>query len=179
MDAGGAGRDEQLWLINAGEPTPHTDPNRWGPRLLRLLDEQVESARKLAALAAEQGEAVALGDIEALARVLGEREPVVAALTESAGRIEPFVRTMGGMASVAAGVPAVLRQGLEARVRELDALLEEIGRRDEADALALGRNRERLALQLSEINGGRAAIAAYGKQPEGEGGGAAFQDRAG
>lgn len=174
-------RDEQLTLIPDGPAEPHGDPARWGPRLLRLLDEQMDSARTLLHLAEAQGRVVSGESLEELAGVLAQREPVVRAMVEQSAAIEPFVRNLGAAGGRVTAIPAGLRMSIEGKLRELEDLMGAIARRDEADCRLLAARRESVGAQLAEVLGGKAAVNAYGGSGAAEPGGPAprFQDREG
>lgn len=162
--------DEQLSLLPAPASSPHGDPSVWGPRLIRLLDGQVEAAQRLLALAERQSELLTGETIDELSVVLNERESVVRALVATSAEIEPFVRSIGE------GLAPVLREGAHARLRELDRLLTAIGQRDDADCRLLAARREAIGAQLAGLLGSQQAVNAYGGAPAT---GAAFQDREG
>lgn len=169
--------DDQLKLIPDEPGEPHNDPARWGPRLLRLLDEQRDACRRLLALSEQQAEAVAAGDLERLAGVIAARQPLVDATQLAAAAIEPFVRSLGGFGGLIATVPVGLRQGIESRLKELEDLLGAIGERDDADARSLTARREAMGREMAGLEEGRVAMNAYGRTESGDDAGPRFQDR--
>ena len=74
-------------------------------------------------------------------------------------------------------LPEQERRRLDERVAEMGALVERIGRRDDADRAALEYQRGAVAEEIKGLGRGRGAIAAYS---QGAGPGAPqFQDRTG
>lgn len=148
-------------------------PERWLPRLLRLLDRQLALCAGLDSMSERQSELVATGDGPAVLEVLVARQPLVDELVSVAGELEPFVRTMGAL------IPALAagdRAEVIGRIGRIDEHLSTISARDEADGESLRVQRERAGRELAELSRGRSALSAYGDVPPQ---GPAFQDRQG
>jgi hypothetical protein len=150
------------------------EPGKWLPRLLRLLDGQVELAGALDRLSQRQTDLLGSGDVAGVLVILGERQPIVDRLVATAAELEPFIRRMGELLP---GLAAPERAEVVSRVARIDELLGAVGARDEADGAALAAQRQRVGQELAELSKGGTALRAYG----GEAGpvGPAFQDHQG
>lgn len=157
---------------------PHAEPQRWLPRLLKGLDEQLSAAAALEAMSVRQHALLAEGRVDEAMPILAEREPLVDTVTRLAGELEPFTRELGSMLShLGAGDRAAVID----RVERLDAMVEGINARDAEDARRLDALRDGIAAELAAVQRGRGAMAAYGAAAgEGAGGlGAAGGEHAG
>ena len=147
-----------------------------GPRLVRLLEEQLELCRTLEALSQRQSEIVAAGDTDELLRVLGERQSAIDAIQRFNDEMEPFRRDWG---AIVARLDLPVRTRVRQMVAEVQALIATVAQRDERDGALLSRQRERIAAEMAGVSRGRGAVSAYGASGGAAGGtgGAIFQDR--
>lgn len=148
------------------------DPAAWFPRLLRLLDRQIDLAARLDELSQQQTELVAAGDGPGVLDILVRRQPLVDELVAVAGELEPFTRAMGELLPRLA---APERADIIARIARVDELLSTINARDEADGHSLQQQRHKLGQELADLSKTRPALNAY-SQPHSA---PAFQDRVG
>lgn len=154
---GGPDRSGQGGARAAGEP--HGDPARWAPRLRRILDEQRALYDRLDALSIRQSELVLGGATDELLAVLGERQIVVDQIWSSSDEFAPFQRRWAELMSA---LPAEQRLQFSAVALELAEIIERIAERDDADRRELERQRATVAAEISSLNRGRTAVAAYG-----------------
>ncbi len=136
-------------------------------RTLRLLERQRDALRAVESLAREQRALIESEATDALLSLMTQRQT---ALQEAAGAGEELValRQAGGSQGDASEEITRVRG-------EIDALVREIGARDEADRQALERKRERVLTEMAGLARAREASAAYGTRASG----ARYQDREG
>ncbi len=136
---------------------PHAH-QRWYPRLLRLLDEQLSLAGRLEALATRQRECVAGGDLPEVLDILAQREPIVSELTRTAEEVEPFVRDARSPASE---LDATQRHEVQERLTGIEERLEAVNRHDALDERTLTAMKDALAAEIAGLRLSRAAVGAY------------------
>lgn len=159
---------------HAAPPAHPGPPERWLPRLLRLLDEQLACAEQLDSLSQQQGELVGVGDASGVLGVLMQRQPLVDRLVQLSQESRPLVERMG---ELLAALKVEDRQAVMSRVARADELIESVNTRDRMDHAALEHLRKQVGDELASLGKGRDAVAAYGQS--GTGPGPAFQDRQG
>jgi flagellar biosynthesis/type III secretory pathway chaperone len=164
------------WMTGgqSGPGAGHDDPARWSPRLTRILDRQCELCHDLDALSGTQSELIVAGDTDGLLRLLAQRQALVDQLMKLSEESEPFRRKWETFMS---RLPRAERERLDGRVAELKQLVERIGRRDDADCVALEHQRAAVSEQIGDLGRGRGAVAAYARRPAQTE--ARFQDRTG
>ncbi|MGQ0627865.1 MAG: hypothetical protein ACT4PL_07165 [Phycisphaerales bacterium] len=138
----------------------HGRPEVWLPRLIRLLDDQLADANTLSALSRAQAAAAAAGEIDEIVEILGQREPIVEAMTARGTDLEPFAK---GMGTFMAQVAPRYRDLVGERITQIDALVGVVNQQDELDRAALERYRDRIATDLAGVGKARTALAAYGR----------------
>jgi len=151
------------------------DPTRWMPRLERLLEEQASLCASLNDLGRRQGEHIRADEMETLLGVLAERQRVIERFTEVSQELEPF---RARWEELMAAAPPQRREAFRKRVDELSAAIQEVAARDEQDREALAARRQTLASELSGVQQGRGAVAAYGRS-DARPAGPRYQDREG
>jgi hypothetical protein len=178
--------------IFQGLQVDHQDPARWGPRLVRLMQEHVAVARRLEQLSQAQSAAALDGDSESVLATLAERQPLVDQLTDLARALEPFgavVSTGSSGGGEGSGGGSVTLRLLAAAVEpyagqlrslfaELHGLLEGVSARDTADGVTLRGRREAVGRELAGLVTSRTGLEAYGSGGAGTGQtGPRYQDR--
>jgi len=149
-------------------------PDAWVPRLLTVLDTQLDLYNALDTLGSKQSELIASGDTDALLSVLGKRQTVIEHVTELNTALEPFTAAWPELLRT---LPAQHREAIAQRLTTLDATVERIRRRDDDDRASLERQRQVVSRELSSAGKQRSAVSAYAKS--GGGAGARYQDREG
>ncbi|MCA9312183.1 MAG: flagellar protein FlgN [Phycisphaerales bacterium] len=142
----------------AGIPSPHDRPEVWGPRLLRILEQQVGQFQELDGMSREQAALISAGRSDELLSLLGARQVVVDRITRLNGELEPF---LASWKSLADDLPAHLRDDVRGRMQELDELVRTIAARDDADQRALEQRRVGVQDELAALSRNRNAVAAY------------------
>ncbi len=158
---------------------PHGKPEVWAPRLVRVLDRQIELYAELERLSSRQSDLVRGDEPDALLDLLARRQVLVEQVTDLNQQLEPFTREWDRLAE---RLSPGQRDEIGSRTRRLDELIETITGRDEADRRALESRRESVASEINALSNKRAAVAAYGGRAGGGGSGGAsprFQDREG
>ncbi len=159
---------------NEGGSMPHEDPERWVPRLRRLLDAEFGALSQLETLGDRQSELIRQGDTESLLALLAQRQ----ALIDEVGRLNeqllPFRR---GWDTLVDRIPDAHRDPVRARVLEIQALAERVRSRDETDRAAMEHRRSAVSAQLDGVRRTSDARAAYGVAGAGGASGPLFQDR--
>lgn len=150
---------------------PHADPERWAPRLARLLDEQVAVYAELDGLSVQQGACIDAEDGDALLVVLARRQGLIERLEKLNQEVEPFRREW---ARLGPSLAAPQRDGLRARFEAIGKLVASITARDEADRRRLEADRLRLAGAIEHAGRARGAVGAYAAPAGGVG--PVFQD---
>ena len=154
--------------------SPHDRPEVWGPRLLRIVEDQVGQFRELDRLSRDQAALISAGRSDELLSLLGARQDVVDRITALNGHLEPFLASWKTLADA---LPAPLREDVRRRMDELDQLVRLIADRDAADQRALEQRRIVVQDELAALSRNRTAVAAYaanGAVPR-----ARYQDRSG
>lgn len=141
-------------------PGGHGDPAVWGPRLGRLLDQQLALYRKLDDLGARQSSLVECGETDELLSLLSERKSVIGRITALNAEIEPFAR---GWATLLEALGRMEREAIAGRLAQIDELVARITERDDADRAALERRREVVSGELKTASRTRSAVHAYAK----------------
>ncbi len=142
----------------AESPSPHERPEIWGPRLLRIVEQQVEQFRELDQLSRDQAALIKEGRSDELLALLGSRQVIVDRITSSNGELEPFLASWDTLSEQ---LPAALRESVRARMRELEELVASIAARDQADQKALEERRGGVQNELASLSRNRSAVNAY------------------
>lgn len=143
----------------------------WSATLDTLLEQQASSVGQLDALSQRQHELVESERPERLLGVLAERQGVVAELTDLMEKMEPFNRLWPTI--VMATEPGK-RDDIVRRVESIAQMIERVNQRDAEDHTVMTQKRDSIAQRLAGVQGGKAAVAAYGNnRPAGP----RFQDR--
>ena len=160
----------------AEAPGPHDDPERWAPRLTRILDEQAELYRRLDELSAGQSQRIRDGKTDELIGLLAHRQTIVEEISRLNTDIEPFTRRWDELVGA---LPEAHRAEIRTRIDRLDALIQAINARDEADRAALEERRRGVAGEIASLGRARSAVAAYSGPQHTDRAQARFQDREG
>jgi len=153
-DSIGSAGDEAFSLSMLDQPT-----SRWTPVLLKLLDEQRELCMRLESLSREQTSHVEAGRTDALIGVLSDRQRVIDRVVEINDRLEPFrSRREALMNRMSSGE----QQGVQVRIDAIADSVERVRARDDADRLALEKQRSIVGDELTSLTRGRGAMTAYG-----------------
>ena len=139
-------------------PQPHDRPEVWGPRLLRIIEQQLQQFRELDQLSSSQTAMIAEGRADELLSLLGSRQVVVDRITELNGELEPFLANWGALADA---LPETLRESIRSRRSELDDPVQTIAERDQADQKSLEQRRLGVQNELSALSRSRNAVNAY------------------
>ncbi len=135
-----------------------------GAHLATLLTKQRDLYQELAGLSARQQVLIDESRTEELLTVLSQRQALIDQLTACNKEVAPLRSRLG---DIAAAAPEDTRQTIRARVDEVQALLEEIIGRDEADRAKLEASRQRVGEEMKRINVAPAAANAYRAQAAG------------
>lgn len=132
-------------------------------RLKALLESRIETLARVEALAMRRSEALAAGRHEAVARLVEERETLVASLLESTADVEGLARSLEGTADAEL-------LGLVDRAEELLRRIEAVDARDQAAIETAG---ARVQEELTQVSARERAGRAYrGAAPGSPAGGA-------
>jgi hypothetical protein len=142
-----------------------------GPRVEELLTLQQEYMGELDSLGERQTALVEEERTTELLELLASRQRLIDGVSELNALLEPFRARWDEMLGA---MPGDMRDRLTRRLELLASLAAKIPQRDEADRAALEGRRDAVARELSGVNRGRGALAAYGG---GAGTKARFQDR--
>ncbi len=125
-------------------------------RLHDLLESRVDLLRQVEVLSLRRSEAIAAGRVDAISRLLAEREPLVTALAGSAGDVESLANAVAGSVD-----PELL-----ALVERASALVESIAELDARDEKAMTASRLQTRQELERVsNANRAGRAYQGVRP--------------
>ena len=127
-------------------------------QLLALLTRQRDHYLKLRELSAGQAKLIAAGRPEKLLSILGQRQGHVEALTTLNEQLTPLRPRMAALTQAA---PAAQRDAIRATVDEVQALLAEIIRQDEADSAVLAAQKTAKREELTQTRPTQAALGAY------------------
>lgn len=155
------------------ERSPHDDKARWAPRLRRALGTLRSAQVELEDLLPRQAGLIETGDAEGLLQLLGERQAVIERLQKAGDGFEPF-RSRWDELMTALGDRE--RDEMQTSLREVTDSMARLAERDAADRARLEELRRSIVEELSGVQRGRSAVAAYGG---GGPNGPRFQDRAG
>jgi flagellar biosynthesis/type III secretory pathway chaperone len=125
-------------------------------RLHTLLEDRIDLLRKVENVSRRRAEAIAAGRTDAIARLVAEREPLVASLVESSADVESLAAAVAGTAD-----PDLL--ALVEKASSLVDAIAELDRIDEAAITASGADTRRELEKVS--NAGRANRAYQGGRP--------------
>jgi len=148
-------------------------PHAWLASARRLLEQQRDLLERLDEQSRRQADLIAAKDSDALLSVLGERQCTLVHLDAVGERLEPFQKDWDALVG---GLSAPERERLDRLLDDIESLLARIAERDERDRRAMGRQRDRIAGELTSVARGRTALSAYG--PGGRSS-PMFQDREG
>lgn len=137
---------------------PLDHPDRWVPRLQRLLDRQLGSYSELDVLSRQQGGHIESGDTGALLSVLTARQTIIDQIATVNAELEPFVRSW---TRLLAQVTPDQRADLEQRFTGIDELVAGIARRDDDDRQRLESRRKSVSDSIASASRARAAASAY------------------
>jgi hypothetical protein len=133
-------------------------PDRWVPRLQRMLDRQVALYTELDTLSRQQADLIDSGDTATLLAVLTSRQSLIDQITTANADLDPFVRSWP---LLLAQITEAQRSDLEARFAGLDTLIGGIATRDDDDRRRLESRRKAASETISSANRARAAASAY------------------
>ena len=148
-------------MANLVEHTPSSldHPDRWLPRLRRVLDTQLSLYTELDGLSRLQAGLIASGETTQLLTLLTSRQVLIDQIAALNADLDPFVRSW---ARLLAQVSADDRSDLEQRIASLDALIGGIARRDDDDRRMLDTRRRAASDGIGSAARARAATSAYG-----------------
>lgn len=138
---------------------PHANPEVWAPRLVRVLDRQVELYGELEKLSSRQSDLVQGDEPDALLDLLARRQVIVEQVTHLNQQLEPFTRQWETLVE---RLSSAQRDTIAQRTTRLDELIGAITARDEADRRILEARRKSVAGEINGLSNKRAAVAAYG-----------------
>ncbi len=157
-----------------GRAASYGDPARWGARLVRVVEEQLELCKQLEGLSERQTELVATDDTDALLEILSSRHVLLERIGVLGQEIEPFRAKWEELRSELHEPDRVrLERGIDA----ISTIVERIQQQDERDREVLTRRRSEVVTELGENVRARGAMRAYGRQDDTRG--PMFQDRRG
>lgn len=133
-------------------------PDRWVPRLQRLLDRQHGLYTELDTLSRQQGGHIESGDTSALLSVLTARQTIIDQIATVNTDLDPFVRSWSRLL---AQVTPDQRTDLESRFSSIDTLVAGIARRDDDDRHRLETRRKSVSDSIASASRARAAASAY------------------
>lgn len=139
--------------------------------IARLIDEQVGLYEELDRLSEHQHSIIENDDTDAILRVLGDRDAVIGRIRDVSARLTPYHARWSEHVDL---LPEQERARLRARLSSVEAMMQRIAERDEADRIVMQERREALGGQLSGVRRSGAAMAAYGRAPTK---GPRYQDR--
>jgi chaperonin cofactor prefoldin len=139
----------------------HRDPQRWLPRLNRVLDQQTDLYRQLNELGQAQSNHIEQGDTDALLTTLARRQSLINQIARLNTDVEPFAKDWPTLLSK---LPTEQRDDLKARIDTLDTLVADIAQRDESDRASLERKRNQISSDLRSVSNQRSAVNAYAGQ---------------
>jgi len=148
------------------------DPERWAPRLDRILREQETLYTSLETLSKGQAKLIDAGDASKLLDVLAQREELLSRLGESSEELAPFRRSWP---TLMAAIKAPQRTEFTDRIDAIARTIERVNESDEADRAALDARRLEVADRLRGVARCKSALSAYGKPRTGP----RFQDQEG
>jgi hypothetical protein len=129
-----------------------------------LLQRQQELFSQLDAMSQRQSALIEAQDTDQLLSVLAERQAVIERIAETSARLEPYRASWD---AVMRGLDEPGRARVRRRIDVLSDLAERVAKRDEADRAMLEERRDAVAGEITQINRGRGAVAAYGGKPQG------------
>ena len=141
---------------------PHSHPDVWAPRLVRVLDHQIELYVELERLSSRQSDLVQGDEPDALLDLLARRQVLVEQVTHLNLQLEPFTRQWE---SLVERLSSAQRDSIAQRTDRLDELIGAITARDEADRRTLESRRQSVASEINGLSNKRAAVAAYHGAP--------------
>lgn len=134
--------------------------------VLNLLRQQRDLYRRLEELGARQRTLISGERPELLLDVLRERQTLVAALARINNDLAPYRADWQG---VFGGLSSDVQREVQSVLDEINGLLATILHCDREDSSLLAARKEGVAGALGNVNGGRAANAAYARQARGRG----------
>jgi hypothetical protein len=123
-----------------------------------LLERQQELFGDLDRMSQRQALLVQEQDTDQLLEVLSARQQVVDQIAQISTHLEPYRASWD---AVMGGLDEIGKVRVRRRLDALAILAERIAKRDEADRQVLEARRETIASELSQVNRGRGAMAAY------------------
>lgn len=137
-----------------------------------LLDTQHELFDRLDALSQQQSSLIRADETDRLLHLLGERQRVIDQIAGTNAKLEPY---RGRWEAFMDELAPISRERVRKRLDAVAKLAGLIAQRDEVDRRELQTRRDAMATELTRIDHGRGAMAAYaGARPEVA---AKFQDR--
>lgn len=143
-------------------------------RLTELLLQQRDVYRRLLELSESQHAAVGCDEPESLLRVLGQRQQLIAQLTEINTLLEPYRSRWDELRE---GLSPAQRLEVSELVEQVQALLGQILQQDETDSRALQRRTEEVRQEAAAASTGRRVHNAYAAQSYGAGTAPRYIDR--
>ncbi len=173
------------------QPVPSTPPSKpagqqpakgsaWHDSYTLQLDRQLTLLSSLETLSHNQRSLIALEDPEPLLHLMQERQTIVDELVDIDAKTHDSRAQVLGDGATA--LDRAVREGLRFKLEQVAARAKGVMHRDAKDQELLQTRRKKLSEELSELAGGKRAVAAYGQSAAGGGGGTkgpVFQDQEG
>ncbi len=136
-----------------------------------LLDTQHELFDRLDALSQQQSSFIRADETDRLLNLLTERQRVIDQIAGTNAKLDPY---RGRWEAFMDELPPTNRERVRKRLDAVAKLADQIAQRDEVDRRELQTRRDAMAHELTKIDNGRGAVAAYGGRPMSQ---PKFQDR--
>ena len=124
-----------------------------------LLDTQHELFDRLDALSQQQSAFIRADETDRLLHLLTERQRVIDQIAGTNARLEPY---RGRWEAFMDELAPTNRERVRKRLDAVAKLADQIAQRDEVDRRELQTRRDAMAVELTKIDNGRGAVAAYG-----------------
>lgn len=128
--------------------------------LIGLLTEQRDLYRKLQELSDRQRDLIAGDRPEQLLSILRDRQTLVTALARVNEQLAPYRRNWQ---SIYETLPERDKRNASELLEQINGMLQVILRTDQEDQALLSARKQAVARSLNDVNGGRAANAAYAR----------------
>lgn len=127
-----------------------------------LLDAQHDLFDRLDALSQRQATLIRADETDRLLHLLGERQQVIDQIASTNAKLEPY---RGRWEAFMDELPAISRERVRKRLDAVAKLADQIAQRDESDRKELQLRRDAIAGELTKVDNGRGAMAAYRARP--------------